>query len=306
MENDYYKSLTDFAEYLYQFMNEIDEFKNNLLPKYDSFALESLCEYYQGVTERLDNHWNYVNDPFFAIIRRSERRSLLTKEIADASQNIAREFEKYANGDESYSRTTIRRLLNNVLIRVRTLYDFCIDSGGIVQVKTKKELSENQALPISTDSTISPPQETEKSDANALRVFVCHSSNDKPLVKDLYQKLSGEKNIDPWFDEAKILAGQEWDFEIKKAIQEAHVIIVVLSKDSVKKEGYVQKEISEALDVAEEKPEGTIFIIPLRLEECEVPKRLSRWQWVNFYESEGYKNLMRSLQYRAITLRINL
>jgi hypothetical protein len=35
-----------------------------------------------------------------------------------------------------------------------------------------------------------------------------------------------------------------------------------LSRRSLSKEGYVQKELRQALEVAKEKPEGTIFLIP--------------------------------------------
>ena len=35
-----------------------------------------------------------------------------------------------------------------------------------------------------------------------------------------------------------------------------------------------------ALDVADEQREGTIYIIPLLIEKCEVPDRLRGWQWV--------------------------
>lgn len=34
-----------------------------------------------------------------------------------------------------------------------------------------------------------------------LRVFLCHSSNDKPAVRELYQKLRAEAWISPWLDE---------------------------------------------------------------------------------------------------------
>src|SRR5919202_6458835 len=61
-----------------------------------------------------------------------------------------------------------------------------------------------------------------------------------------------------------------------------------------------------ALDVADEKPEGAIFIIPLKLEECNVPDRLRRWQWVSFFEEDGYERLVRALQQRAKTLSVSL
>jgi hypothetical protein len=109
-----------------------------------------------------------------------------------------------------------------------------------------------------------------------LRVFICHSSNDKPAVRLLYRRLITE-NIDAWLDEERLLSGQDFNFEIAKAVRKADVVIVCLSRESIIKAGFIQKEIKYALDVADEQPEGAIFLIPLKLQECEVPERLRRW-----------------------------
>src|ERR1700731_3380819 len=106
-----------------------------------------------------------------------------------------------------------------------------------------------------------------------LRVFLCHSSDDKVSVRPLYEQLVRE-GFDPWLDEKKLLPGQDWEREIKNAVRRSDAVVVCLSKSSITKEGYVQKEIRLGLDVADEKPEGTIFLIPLRLELCTVPDRL--------------------------------
>lgn len=134
-----------------------------------------------------------------------------------------------------------------------------------------------------------------------LRAFLCHSSNDKPQVRKLYRKLIGD-NIDVWFDEEDLIPGQDWEYEISKAIDNSDAIIICLSKSSVSKEGFVQKEIRFALDKAEEKPEGTIFIIPALLEECEVPQRLSKRHWAKLYEEKGYRLLLKALNVRATNL----
>jgi len=133
-----------------------------------------------------------------------------------------------------------------------------------------------------------------------LRIFLCHSSGDKIRVRALYQRLSSE-GFDPWLDEEKLLPGQEWKREIPKAVRASHIVLICLSSNAINKAGYVQKEIKYALDVAEEQPEGTIFLIPLKLEECDVPERLGRWHWVNYYEENGYERLMSSLRMRAKT-----
>jgi len=138
----------------------------------------------------------------------------------------------------------------------------------------------------------------------SLNVFLCHASQDKPTVRKLYAQLQSEMWIDAWLDEEKLLPGQDWNFEIEKALRNADVIIVCLSSNSVSKEGYVQKEIKRALDIADEKPNGAIFIIPLKLEECKVPERLNKWLWVNYFAATAQEKLMRSLRVRATDLKI--
>ncbi len=93
--------------------------------------------------------------------------------------------------------------------------------------------------------------------------------------------------------------------EIPKAIRNSSVVIVCLSKNSITKEGYIQKEIKIALDAADEKPEGTIYIIPVRLEECEVPQRLKGMQWVDLFEENGYDKLITSFRRRAEDLGLD-
>jgi TIR domain len=130
-----------------------------------------------------------------------------------------------------------------------------------------------------------------------LRVFLCHSRSDSVAVRKLFDRLSKE-NIDAWLDKEKVLPGQNWDFEVRKAVRESDVVVVYLSKQ-FNREGYRQKEVRLALDVAMEKPEGEIFIIPARLEECENLESLKAWNWVDLFEPDGYEKLMRALRARA-------
>ena len=143
-----------------------------------------------------------------------------------------------------------------------------------------------------------------------LRVFLCHASQDKPVVRELYQKLLAEGWIDPWLDKEKLLPGQDWELEIEKSVEKADVVIVCLSKSSVEKEGYYQKEIKKVLDVADEKPESTIFIVPLRLDNCQPSRRLLKWQYEDYFpatnRNEAYARLLQSLTSRAKSLGIEL
>jgi hypothetical protein len=126
-------------------------------------------------------------------------------------------------------------------------------------------------------------------------VFLCHASEDKQYVRVLDRRLRND-GIGTWLDERDLLPGREWDTAIRQAVLEADVVVVCLSSDSVNKTGYVQKEIGHVLDVAEEQPEGAIFVIPAKIGPCEVPNRLSRWQWVDLRKRGGYNRLVAAIR----------
>ncbi|NWJ45247.1 MAG: TIR domain-containing protein [Chloroflexi bacterium] len=139
-----------------------------------------------------------------------------------------------------------------------------------------------------------------------LQVFLCHSSGDKKMVHTLYNRLKAENWLDIWLDKEKLLPGQRWRDEIEKAVEQSHVILVCLSPESINKEGFVQYEIKIALDQADYMPEDRIFIIPLKLAECMIPRRLREWHWVNYYEVGAYEKLIKALQVRALQMGVEL
>jgi hypothetical protein len=137
--------------------------------------------------------------------------------------------------------------------------------------------------------------------ARPFRAFLCHSHGDKEPVRSLHDKLSHD-GFAPWLDDEDLLPGQDWDAEIRKAVRDCQVVLVCLSRSSITKEGYVQREIKLALDVSEEKPPATIYIIPTRLEDCELPERLAKWHAVDLFRSNGYEKLATSLRARLTQL----
>jgi len=155
-------------------------------------------------------------------------------------------------------------------------------------------------LPVSAP-TASPLPAASTGLPRRLRVFLCYASGDKPAVRNLYRRLR-ISGFAPWLDEEDLLPGQDWPLEIPKAVRSSDAVIICLSSRAITKAGYVQKEIKYALDVADEQPEGAIFLIPLRLEECEAPERLQRWHWVDFFQDRGYERLLRALRTRAESL----
>lgn len=185
--------------------------------------------------------------------------------------------------------------------------------GKRVIRQLSRRLLENQRFGKSSGAILVynltiPPQGDLMPETRKLRVFLCHSSNDKPAVRELYKRLEAEGWIDPWLDEENLYPGQDWDLEIEKAVEAADAVIVFLSSNSVTKEGYVQRELRFVLRIADFKPEGTVFVIPVRLDDCPLPRRLSMWQYVDNFPEErvdwAHERLLGGLKVRARKLGI--
>jgi hypothetical protein len=128
-----------------------------------------------------------------------------------------------------------------------------------------------------------------------LRVFLLHARQDEESVQRLYGRLVSE-GADVWLDQKKLLPGQDWAHEIRKAIHRSDVIIACLSKQFNKEGGFRHEELRIALQKAAALPEGMPFLIPARLERCDLPEPLRRWQCVDLYEANGYGKLVRVLK----------
>jgi TIR domain/SIR2-like domain len=191
---------------------------------------------------------------------------------------------------------SLRDGLNGLQVNQPTVSD---EASGRAVVTNGEVVGNAERTSEPPDDLHSPTISADPSVASLhLRVFLCYSSSDRPKVRTLRSKLL-EDEFQPWFDEENILPGQDWDYVIRKAIRASDIALVCLSETSIKKVGYVQKEIKRVLDVADQQPEGIIFLIPVRLEQCDVPESLSRWHRVDLFDESGYPRLLRSLRSRS-------
>jgi len=127
------------------------------------------------------------------------------------------------------------------------------------------------------------------------KVFICHASEDKEIAREIYQELLS-RHVDPWLDEEKLIPGEAWDETIQVVIQESDAILVLLSRYTVNKKGYVQKEIRKALEVADFMPEGRIYVIPVLVDDTKLPSKLTKWQAIDYGHESFYERLLRGIQ----------
>ncbi len=131
------------------------------------------------------------------------------------------------------------------------------------------------------------------------KIFLCYAKEDQPQVETLYQKLR-DAGFAPWMDKVDLVGGEEWRPAIQKAIREAHFFVACVSKywiptNPQDRKRFFRREIQTALDVLPELAQGDIYVIPIRLEECEVPDNLSLFQWIDYFQNDGWDRLLKSI-----------
>jgi hypothetical protein len=108
-----------------------------------------------------------------------------------------------------------------------------------------------------------------------IRVFLAYAKEDRTEVRKLYSTLQ-QAGFDPWMDEQQLLPGQNWPRAIERAIELSDLFLICFSKRSVAKRGFFHAELRYALDIAAFVPLEQIFLVPVRLSECEVPLQIAR------------------------------
>src|SRR5262245_55883837 len=122
------------------------------------------------------------------------------------------------------------------------------------------------------------------------KIFLSYARQDQAKVDEIYLKLL-HNGFTPWMDTKDLLPGEDWKRVVIKTIREAPFFLACISNSSINKRGVVQEELKEALEVWRQKLDDDIYFIPIRLEKCEVPEPLAKFQWVDLFESNGFEKL---------------
>ncbi len=137
--------------------------------------------------------------------------------------------------------------------------------------------------------------DTVESIVRRARVFLSYADPDRARVAALYHSLQMSGFL-PWMDKMDIEGGEAWETAVRRAIRKTDFVLVCLSKGSVDRSGFYQTEIRIALSILGEQAPDKIFLIPTRLEECEIlHDGLRALHWVDLFSPDGYERLVRAL-----------
>jgi tetratricopeptide (TPR) repeat protein len=130
------------------------------------------------------------------------------------------------------------------------------------------------------------------------RVVISYAGQDFDKAKRLYEdlKIAG---ANPWLNKEDILPGQNKENEIKKAIRNSRHFIPLFSCRSIEEVGPMQQELKDALDKQREFPESGIYLIPARLDDCNISdQKLEEIQYVDLFPrwEEGFKKILQAMK----------
>ena len=132
------------------------------------------------------------------------------------------------------------------------------------------------------------------------RVFIAYAVEDAIQAESLYDALRSA-GFNPWMDRRNLQPGQNWPRLIESAIEASDFFVACMSTSSVLKRGGFQSELRYALDIARRLPLEDTFLIPVRLDECHVPSRITReWQYIDLFPewTKGLQRIIASIEFQ--------
>ena len=138
-----------------------------------------------------------------------------------------------------------------------------------------------------------------------IQIFLAHAREDQEVILKLYNRIK-EAGYKPWVDKKDLKGGQEWESVIPEEIEKSQIFLACLSERSIAKRGYVQKEFRMALNQMASLPSGSIYLIPVLLDKCEIPNlrheeygiSLRKYHGINYWESDGFAELERAIAFQ--------
>jgi hypothetical protein len=97
-------------------------------------------------------------------------------------------------------------------------------------------------------------------------VFICYAKADQHHADKLFRALM-KAGFDPWMDARMLVLGDDWQQEIRKAVERADVFVACL-RPGFDEIGFRQQEVRWALDALAMRPKTGGFILPFILEPC--------------------------------------
>lgn len=127
------------------------------------------------------------------------------------------------------------------------------------------------------------------------KIFLSYAYSDKKFIDRLCRSLDSH-GISYWRDSKEILVGDSITERIESGLRESDIFCLCLSKSSVTKP-WVLREYRTALNLQLSSTKKSLIIMPILIEDCEIPELLKDIRFADFSRSftEGFRSLCKVL-----------
>ena len=128
-------------------------------------------------------------------------------------------------------------------------------------------------------------------------LFMSYVSEDRTAVLALHEQLESA-GFSPWIDVKDIRPGEDWGMAIERGVEGTDFCLVCISERFNLKRGYQNNEVRLAIKRLDERMRiDDIYIIPVRLEDCEIDhSRLKKLHRADLFERNGFNKLVQALR----------
>jgi len=245
-------------------------------------------------------------------IIRNEANEFFKYSIEDSDKfNAIDDFHEIRNRlTDFYSSESKAIFLDQIEIKIRTALQEHRDKmhGGKPSENCRHELKPVKLLfyikqEIETLPIVAHQKNASNSTQQRNKVFISYSHLDKEYLSDIQRHFKPFLGHIAFWDDTKILPGQKWKEEIRKAISETKVAILLVSTDFLGSDFISTDELPPLLKAAEENGAVILIVIlkPCLFEEFDT---LNQYQAMNppsrpvlkmdyFEKEELYVNIVR-------------
>jgi len=124
--------------------------------------------------------------------------------------------------------------------------------------------------------------------------FISYSHADEAFVVKFDEFLRAV-GVSTWFDRRALRPGQKWEIVIEDVIPASAVFISCLSAAGLDRRGYFQVEQQLASKAALRVPSDQLFVLPVLLGECQIPREFRQYHTVNLVDAGAIESLLQSL-----------
>lgn len=132
---------------------------------------------------------------------------------------------------------------------------------------------------------------------NGHLIFISYASPDRERVLPFFEWIE-KQGFNVWMDCRRLKPGQNWNFEINRALGKATFVLSFISKLSFDRRGYLQRELKLALDKLAEKLIDDIYLIPVLLDDVQIPDQLKVLQCVRASDLQCREQIADALQHQ--------